>query len=388
MELMDKGLFAGILGIMLALPSFAQEQTDVDQDLVKKPKFHKKLIASESYESVGVFDVNNDSLLDIVSGGYWYEGPHFENRHYLGSAGRFGEYYDDFSTIPLDVNGDGFTDFISGGWFGKQLVWRENPGNGSEWPQHIIAETGNIESTRAYDLDGDGIEEMIPNTPNDSLVVYRLALDQDRKGTGAFERYAIIGDHGHGLGFGDVNNDGNSDIVVHNGWVEAPKNPFGLGWVFHQEFQLGTASVPLIVTDVDNDGLTDLIVGQGHGYGLHWYRQSKDKNKKWTKFDIDPFNSQYHTMHWADIDGDGENDLVTGKRYRAHNGKDLGAGDPLGIYYFKWTGDHFSKEIIDYGAFGSGKGTGVYFSVIDIDVSGKKDVIVAGKDGLYVYFNL
>jgi len=38
-------------------------------------KFRQQLIAAESTESVGVFDVNGDKVLDIVSGSFWYEGP-------------------------------------------------------------------------------------------------------------------------------------------------------------------------------------------------------------------------------------------------------------------------------------------------------------------------
>lgn len=357
----------------------------------QKPlKFTKQHIASESYETVGVFDVDNDGKPDLVSGAYWYKGPHFQTRHYIGSAKRYGEYYDDFSTIPLDVNGDGLTDFITGGWFGEQLVWKQNPGDGGEWQEHWIAETGNIESSRSWDLDGDGIVEIIPNTPNDSLVIYRLQTDANKKGMGSFNKHSILGPHGHGLGFGDINGDGLTDIIVSKGWLQAPKNTFTGEWKFHQEFELGTASVPIIVADVNKDGLSDLIVGQGHDYGLFWYEQkpaTKKQKSQWIKHPIDPYNSQYHSMEWTDIDEDGKNELVTGKRYRAHNGKDPGGNDDLGLYYFKWNGENFSKQVIDYGPYGHGKGTGVYFSVSDVDNNGMKDIIVAGKDGLNIYYN-
>jgi len=52
------------------------------------------------------------------------------------------------------VNGDGRIDFITGAWFRENLRWYENPGNENEWPEHIIAETGNIETLRAWDIDG------------------------------------------------------------------------------------------------------------------------------------------------------------------------------------------------------------------------------------------
>ncbi len=70
-------------------------------------KWRKVLIADERYESAGVFDVDNDGYLDIVSGAWWYAGPDFRKAHFIGDVRAEGEYFDDFSTIPLDVNGDG-----------------------------------------------------------------------------------------------------------------------------------------------------------------------------------------------------------------------------------------------------------------------------------------
>ena len=149
--------------------------------------FRKVFLADERYESAGVFDVNGDGIPDIMSGAFWYEGPDFKKRHKIGAVKAYEEYYDDFSTIPLDINGDGRLDFITGGWWGGNLRWRENTGEaGKDWPEHIIAETGNIETTRAWDVDGDGELEIIPNTPNTPLIVYKLIRDPNGKGTGKF----------------------------------------------------------------------------------------------------------------------------------------------------------------------------------------------------------
>ncbi|MCG2460073.1 VCBS repeat-containing protein [Flavobacteriaceae bacterium F89] len=375
---------------MINSPGWTQSRISENENLETPISFTKTKIASESYESVGVFDVNDDKVPDLVSGAFWYEGPDYVIRHFIGSSQRYGEYWDDFSTIPMDVNGDGRLDFITGGWFGGQLVWKENPGNEQEWQVHKIAETGNIETTRAWDIDGDGILEVIPNTPNDSLVIYHLIGDEQGKGTGRFKAYGIMGKHGHGLGFGDINGDGRGDLLVHNGWLEAPKEPFSGTWAFHSDFNFGTASIPILVVDVNQDGLNDAIVGQAHGYGLDWYKQKVDdrtKVRSWTKHPIDLYNSQFHTMEWVDLDGDGQMELLTGKRYRAHNGHDPGGNDPVGIYYYKWNGESFSKQVISYGIFGKGKGTGIYFVVKDLNGSGRKDIIVAGKDGLYIFYN-
>ncbi|MEO6188921.1 MAG: VCBS repeat-containing protein [Ginsengibacter sp.] len=356
---------------------------------ISQLKFKKQMVAAESAESVGVFDVNGDHVLDIVSGGFWYEGPNFLVRHMIGQIKREGEYFDDFSTIPIDVNGDGKIDFVTGGWFGKTLHWRENPGNDKEWPLHDIAVTGNIECSQAWDVDGDGFEEIVPNTPGQPLAYYTLIRDKDKKPTGQFKKTQIADKHGHGLGFGDLNGDGRGDFIVTGGWYEAPLNRERDPWKFHTDFDIGDdASVPVIVADVNKDGLNDVIAGHGHSYGLNWFEQKKNGNKiEFIKHTIDPFHSQYHAMAWADIDNDGEMELITGKRYRAHNGNDPGSNDPIQLCYFKWNGESFTKNFISYGPFGVGKGTGLYFAVTDLNNNGLKDIVVAGKDGLFIFYN-
>ena len=357
-------------------------------------RFKKTLIATERYESAGVFDVNGNNVLDIVSGDYWYEGPVFKRRHPIGNPKPVDEYFNDFSTIPLDINGNGRLDFITGGMWGGTLRWRENPGiPDAEWPEHIIARVGGVESTRAWDVDGDGQLEIVPNTPEDPLVVCKLVTDGQGNGTRKFARHTIYDqEHGHGLGFGDITGNGRGDFILVNGWLEAPQDPYSGEWVFHPDFDLGgdSASVPILVVDVNGDGLSDLIVGQGHAYGLDWWEQRMDAGgaRTWIRHPIDPFNSQYHDLQWADIDRDGEGELVTGKRYRAHNGRDPGAYDDIGIYYFKWNGESFSKQVIDYGPVGIGAGCGIFFAIADINGNGWLDIVAAGKDGLHIFENL
>jgi len=370
--------------------SVLRAQQDSIREEPRKPLQFKKLqIASESFESVGVFDVNGDQVPDLVSGSYWYEGPQYLDRHFIADFKRYGEYYDDFFTLPLDINGDGHLDYVTGGWFGKRLVWMENPGNNDPWTEHLIAEPGHIETARAWDIDGDGIPEIVPNTPNDPLVIYRLSTDSEGRPTGKFNAIRVMGKHGHGLGFGDINQDGSGDLIVYNGWLEAPKNPFVEEWTFHPDFELGAASIPILVLDVNEDGRNDLIVGQGHDYGLHWYEQKPKtaQSTEWAKHAIDLNNSQFHTMVWTDMDGDGQNELVTGKRYRAHNGNDPGSNDPYGMYYYNFNGEGFDKQPIVYGVFGETKGTGIHFWISDISGNGQQDIIVAGKDGLCIFYN-
>lgn len=349
-------------------------------------RYQVQPIASESFESAGVFDVNGDGTPDIVSGSFWYEGPGFKNRFFIGNQKRFGEYYDDFATIPLDINGDGRMDFITGGWFGKQLRWMENPGNDKEWAEHIFASPGNVECIMTGDLDQDGVPEIIPNTPNAPLVVYRLVRDASGKGTGEFTAIKIADTQGHGIGCGDINGDGYADIIISSGWLQSPGKDPGAAWKLHTDFSLGDASVPILVVDVNKDGRNDLISGMGHNYGLSWYEQQPAGNAtRFVKHDIDMKNSQFHALAYADLDGDGNKELVTGKRYRAHNGKDPGSSDDYGIYAYTWNGRAFDKRVIAFGPYGTGKGTGIYFSIADMNKDGVPDIVTAGKDGLWIF---
>ncbi|MFC0328944.1 FG-GAP repeat domain-containing protein [Paenibacillus sepulcri] len=355
-------------------------------------KWKKRLIDSAPFEACSVFDVNNDGQLDIVSGEYWYEGPEFTKKHKICDILTINEYHDDFSDYPMDVDGDGNLDIITGGWWGETLRWRQNPGAaGGEWQTFDIGHVGSIETIRFYDIDGCGIPEIFPNTPGGPQLFFKLIVDANGRGTGKFEKYIIGGQpSGHGLGFGDISGNGRTDILLCGGWLEQPENPFQTPWEFHPEFSLGSASVPILAHDVTGNGLTDLIVGQAHDYGLDWYEQIVDSagNRSWLKHQIDPTCSQYHDLYLVDIDLDGELELVTGKRYRAHNDGDPGAFDPVGIYYFKMRAGQFQKHVIDYGPAGEAAGCGIYFWMADLTGNGRPDLVAPGKDGLYLFENL
>jgi len=360
-------------------------------------QFRKIVLSAERYESAGIFDVNGDGHPDIVSGNFWYEGPAFKKQHKIGRVTAHDEYYDDFSTIAMDINGDGRLDYITGGWWGETLRWRENPGvAGQEWPEHVIAKTGSIESTRAWDVDGDGDLEIVPNTPGAPLVVYKLIRDAAGKGTGKFTDHSVCipgreSEHAaHVVGCGDIDGDGRADFVLRNGWLEAPADPYNGTWIWHPEFELGRApSVPILVVDMNGDGKNELILGEGHGYGLTWWEHSTDAAGKrtWKCHQIDPYSSQYHDLQWVDIDGDGQCELITGKRFRAHPQGDGGDKDPYGWYVFKWTGECFAKHVIDFGPLGTGKGLGFHSAVADPDGDGRMDVVAPCKDGLAIYLN-
>jgi len=348
--------------------------------------FEKKCIdATNQCEACSVFDVDNNGIPDIVCGEYWYEGPDFAKRHKICDITKDHGYVWDFSNYPYDVDGDGFMDIITASWWGEGLFWRKNPGNNGQWQTHKICSLSNVETIRYYDIDGCGQVEIFPNCPGEPL--FFIKLDGMTDGIVAYTKYVISKTNaGHGLGVGDIDGDGLPEIVTSTGIYRMPEGGACAGlWEFSQEFDLGATSVPILVHDVDGDGLADIIYGAGHDYGLYWMKQV-DGKRIWEKHVIDGAWSQYHDMQLVDINNDGKLELLTGKRWMAHNGGDPGDAENTFVCYYTFTDGKMYRHIIDYGdPKNGGSGVGIYFWTADISGNGKLDIVAPGKEGLYLF---
>lgn len=370
------------------------------------PVFKLEPIDTEWHRPEGccVIDVNRDGQLDVVSGASWYEcvgsaakridkvpGPgQFQDplwkRHPLREVGKLGgEFLKDFGEFAMDVNADGLDDIVTGAWGEDPLVWYQNPGIvGREWKKHEILPMKGGESFMMADVDGDGDLDIIPSLYSRTPVCWL------EKNGSQFIKHVVGTEHDrHGVGFGDVDGDGRGDIVTSHGWYRAPEDPKAAGWQWFPEYDVGgEACIPMIVMDVNGDGRSDIISGAGHHHGLAWFEQKPTPTgREWVRHAIDDTASQFHTMALADLDGDGELDLITGKRYRGHEDDDPGSFDPQFVYWYKIdrkTGT-FERHVLAYNAM---VGVGMNIVVRDMDKDGDLDIVVPGKSGVYLFRNM
>jgi hypothetical protein len=364
-------------------------------------KFEMHRVGSFRSESVGVGDFNGDGKLDIAAGPYIYLAPDWKARKFRTPGGSVDDkgigYWWDFMSAPLDVDGDGLLDVVSCSWHAMQSEWYLNTGTaGGEWPVTVIDKNGNFECGDIYDIDGDGkAQEVYPHVQ--TTVWYELGAGPDGKRT-MVKRVVSEKPMSYGGGVGDVNGDKRPDILRPEAWFEGPEDPRKGTWkehplaVGHKQEGKSDHTPQILVYDVNADGLNDIVTSSAHGYGIFWYEQRKGTpHPAWKQHLIDASWTQAHSLTLADLDGDGDLDLATGKRFMAHNGSDPEETmeTPIGVYWYELRRGEsplWAKHVISFGKSGEGVGSGMSIPVVDLDKDGDLDIVVTGKWGGPVWF--
>ena len=297
-------------------------------------------------EGAAIGDINGDSKPDIVAGPFWWEGPAFEKKHayYEPKIFNINGYSDNFFAYIHDFNADQKNDILILGFPGKEARLYLNPGTHDDkpWPTHIVADVVDNESPTFTDITGDGKPELIcstagrfgwfaPNWANPTEKWPFIPVTPDLK----------VAKFTHGLGVGDVNNDGHPDLLEARHWWQQPTENSEQRTENWQQHTFATGipgGAQMFAYDFDGNGTNDIFTSlSAHRYGVAVYLQNKTENREqrtanWTQRmlaseqpqdnDYGIVFSQPHAAHLADIDGDGIKDIVTGKRYWAHNGHD------------------------------------------------------------------
>ncbi|HEY1052082.1 MAG TPA: PVC-type heme-binding CxxCH protein [Prosthecobacter sp.] len=359
-------------------------------------------------EGAAIGDINGDGKPDVVAGPFWWEGPAFEKKHayYEPKIFSINGYSDNFFAYVHDFNADQKNDILILGFPGKEARLYLNPGTHDDkpWPMHLVADVVDNESPVFTDITGDGKPEVICSTggkfgwfaPNWDKPAEKwpfVAATDDMK----------VAKFTHGLGVGDVNGDGKLDLLEARRWWE---NTGEAKWTQHN-FAAGVGGgAQMFAYDFDGNGKNDVFTSlAAHRYGVAVYLQQvaqasglpgspETAAPHWKRVmlaseqpqdnDYGIVFSQPHAAYLADMDGDGIKDIVTGKRYWAHNGHDPDERGARVIYWYQTKRDgkggvDFVPHLVD-----AESGVGVDVQVGDVNGDTLPDIVVGNKAGVFI----
>ena len=332
-------------------------------------------------------DIDGDGDVDALIASYrdsrisWYEnidGQRFEQHLVAVDA------VEARDVIATDVDGDGDLDIVAAAYGADRIQWYENQdSHGTFGSRRVITEaTNGVLALDAADLDADGDIDLVSASWFDDKVAW-----YENTGNGVFAEQQVITnatDGARSIKLGDINNDNRPDIFV------ASRLDDTLSWIpnlgsgnFGSPVELSfTANGPehVELADIDADGDLDAIVATFQDNTIAWFENLDQQGTFGTQNIVSTTaeNGQYVVV--ADVDGDGDQDLVSASYFLDEGGFDRNKV----VWYPNLDGQgSFGAE-----RFVTSDAAGVEsVAVADINRDGANDLLVASAiDNKVTYF--
>jgi len=279
--------------------------------------FVDRELPGDSWGQTAVADLDRDGRLDYITGKsrgqiLWYRQVSLTKweRHVLGDNSP-----SDVGGAVLDVDNDGWVDFVTGGaWYRNTRQPVENL-----FERIVFDEKLNgVHDVVVADVNGDGRADVLTMSDRNNVRWYRIPEDPRQP----WERTDIGASVHAGLAVGDLDKDGDLDVIRSNVWFENTDGK-GTRWTMRENIPFGNPNQPFplatrcVAVDIDGDGDLDLVMTENEirGGRIGWLENKDGKGLAWELHSLSAgdqsIRGAYHSLIVADFDLDGDWDVFT-----------------------------------------------------------------------------